>query len=93
MYLSTGAFLRGKFRDGFLEGIVYLRPTVKQSYLMKMDLGVLQGETTAFNGKTNNVKIMEYEDGRFQTVLKEFENYADKCHDNIVRSVFGISPE
>jgi hypothetical protein len=32
---------------------------------MKMDLGVLQGETTTFNGKTNNVKIMEYKDGRF----------------------------
>lgn len=93
MYLSTGAFLRGKFKDGFLEGIVYLKPTVDQSYLMKMDLGVLQGETTTFNGKTNNVKIMQYKDGRFQTVLKEFENYVDKCHDSIVRSVFGISPE
>lgn len=85
--------MRACFKDGYLEGTAYLKPNQYQSYLMKMDLGVLHGEVTVFKKPSGNVKVIEYEEGEILRVIKEEENYVHKCKNIILNTVFGIEEE
>lgn len=93
MYLPTGAFLRSRFKDGYLDGTVYLRPYPKLAYMMKMDQGVLEGEVTIFDGTTNQMRVLEYKKGQFCKEIRVFKDSANKCKDLLLNSIFGIDTE
>ena len=54
-----------------------------------MDSGVLDGKTTVFDFSGVSVKVLNYAEGQYQGVAKDFERSAEKCHSEITTSLFG----
>jgi antitoxin component YwqK of YwqJK toxin-antitoxin module len=89
MFLSTGAFVRGTFADGLLTGNCYLRPNNEFAMLLRMTDGVLDAKTTVFDFHRDSLRVLNYKEGQFQGVAKDFERSADKCHKEILQTLYG----
>lgn len=89
MFMSTGAFLRGSFVDGVLSGNCYLRPNNEYAFLLRLADGVLDSKSTVFDFSKDSLKVMNFTDGKFDAIAKDFERSADKCHRELTNSLFG----
>lgn len=46
---------------------------------MKFETGVLQGEVTNFSIRKNRVRVSNFTDGKFDSIIKEYINYDESC--------------
>lgn len=92
MFMSTGAFIRGTFSDGLLNGNCYLRPNNEYAFLLRLTDGVLDSKSTVFDFSKDNLRVLNYTEGKCLGVAKDFERSADKCHKEIVQTLFGREP-
>lgn len=89
MFMTTGAFLRGSFVDGVLTGNCYLRPNSEYAFLLRLMDGILESKSTVFDFSKDNLKVMNFIEGKFDVIAKDFERSADKCHKELTTSLFG----
>lgn len=89
MFLSTGAFVRGTFADGLLTGNSYLRPNNEFAMLLRLVDGVLDAKTTVFDFSRDGLRVLNFREGQFLGIAKDFERSADKCHKEILQQLYG----
>src|SRR3990167_3385434 len=89
MFLSTGAFVKGTFKDGQLHGTCYMRPNTDFAFLLKVADGVLEHKNSVFDFQNDTLRVLSYSDGKFMGEEKSIARNAERCHKEIVMSLFG----
>lgn len=66
-----------------------MRPNTDFAFLLKVADGVLEHKNSVFDFQNDTLRVLSYSDGKFMGEEKSIARNAERCHKEIVMSLFG----